>query len=283
MRSIRTIAPLAVGLVALAVAGCQSRPDQTATAAPTPTTGRPPPPAAPHRPRRPAPPPSRGPPRTGDDRRPVAGQDPGAGEDAPGPRRRRPPALAAVAGAGLRRLCQGRDAVPDPVTRRWARPPTTSASATPSGRPPCAWPSPSARAPAASGSSPGSGAPRGATRRHQDEPGAGRSAGSQLPRRPLRYRYGSCLQRPMSAAPAESGRRTRNDAPPPGRSWTQACPPCSSAKRATRERPMPMPGRVAGAPGPWRNGSNRAARSSRGTPAPASSTARSTPRPGRRP
>jgi hypothetical protein len=37
MRSIRTIAPLAVGLVALAVAGCQSRPDQTATDAPAPT------------------------------------------------------------------------------------------------------------------------------------------------------------------------------------------------------------------------------------------------------
>jgi hypothetical protein len=48
MRSIRTIAPLALGLVALAVAGCQSRPEPTTTddptparverAAPTPTT-----------------------------------------------------------------------------------------------------------------------------------------------------------------------------------------------------------------------------------------------------
>jgi hypothetical protein len=37
MRPIRTIAPLALGLVALAVAGCQSRPDQTTTEVPTPT------------------------------------------------------------------------------------------------------------------------------------------------------------------------------------------------------------------------------------------------------
>jgi len=38
MRPIRTIAPLALGLVALAVAGCQRPSDQTTTAAPTPTT-----------------------------------------------------------------------------------------------------------------------------------------------------------------------------------------------------------------------------------------------------
>jgi hypothetical protein len=37
MRPTRTIAPLALGLAALAVAGCQSRPDQTITAVPTPT------------------------------------------------------------------------------------------------------------------------------------------------------------------------------------------------------------------------------------------------------
>jgi hypothetical protein len=37
MRPIRTIAPLALGLVALAVAGCQRPSDQTTTAAPTPT------------------------------------------------------------------------------------------------------------------------------------------------------------------------------------------------------------------------------------------------------
>jgi hypothetical protein len=36
MRPIRTIAPLALGLAALAVAGCQSRPDQPTTPAPTP-------------------------------------------------------------------------------------------------------------------------------------------------------------------------------------------------------------------------------------------------------
>jgi len=36
MRPIRTIAPLALGLVALAVAGCQSRPDQPSAPAPTP-------------------------------------------------------------------------------------------------------------------------------------------------------------------------------------------------------------------------------------------------------
>jgi hypothetical protein len=35
MRPIRTIAPLALGLVALAVAGCQSRPDQPAAPVPT--------------------------------------------------------------------------------------------------------------------------------------------------------------------------------------------------------------------------------------------------------
>jgi hypothetical protein len=37
MRPIRTIAPLALGLIALAVAGCQRPSDQTTTAAPTPT------------------------------------------------------------------------------------------------------------------------------------------------------------------------------------------------------------------------------------------------------
>jgi hypothetical protein len=37
MRPIRTIAPLAVGLVALAVAGCQSQPEPPTPPAPTPT------------------------------------------------------------------------------------------------------------------------------------------------------------------------------------------------------------------------------------------------------
>src|SRR5918992_1197207 len=36
MRPIRTIAPLALGLIALAVAGCQSRPDQPTTPPPPP-------------------------------------------------------------------------------------------------------------------------------------------------------------------------------------------------------------------------------------------------------
>ena len=36
MRPIRTIAPLALGLLALAVAGCQSRPDQPTASAPSP-------------------------------------------------------------------------------------------------------------------------------------------------------------------------------------------------------------------------------------------------------
>jgi hypothetical protein len=38
MRPIRTLAPLALGLVALTVAGCQRPSDPTTTAAPTPTT-----------------------------------------------------------------------------------------------------------------------------------------------------------------------------------------------------------------------------------------------------
>jgi hypothetical protein len=38
MRPIRTLAPLALGLVVLAVAGCQRPSDPTTTAAPTPTT-----------------------------------------------------------------------------------------------------------------------------------------------------------------------------------------------------------------------------------------------------
>ena len=57
MRPIRTLVPLALGLVALAVAGCQSRPDQPAAPAPTPIDR-----AAPTTiPIRQAPPPSRPP------------------------------------------------------------------------------------------------------------------------------------------------------------------------------------------------------------------------------
>jgi hypothetical protein len=47
MRPIRTIAPLALGLIALAVAGCQGRPDQPATPAPTPIQRAAPPTIAP--------------------------------------------------------------------------------------------------------------------------------------------------------------------------------------------------------------------------------------------
>jgi hypothetical protein len=58
MRPIRTIAPLALGLVALAVAGCQSRPDQPSAPAPTQVERAAPATVAPGRQ---APPPSRPP------------------------------------------------------------------------------------------------------------------------------------------------------------------------------------------------------------------------------
>jgi len=58
MRPIRTIAPLALGLAALAVAGCQSRPDQPTPPAPTPIEQAAPPTTAPVRQ---TPPPSRPP------------------------------------------------------------------------------------------------------------------------------------------------------------------------------------------------------------------------------
>ena len=58
MRPIRTIAPLALGLVALAVAGCQSRPDQPAAPIPTRLEQAAPPTTAPARQ---TPPPSRPP------------------------------------------------------------------------------------------------------------------------------------------------------------------------------------------------------------------------------
>ena len=56
-----------------------------------------------------------------DDRRQMAGQNPGAGQDAPGRRRRRPSALAAVAGAGRDLLCRCR-AWPIPAGRPSGRP-----------------------------------------------------------------------------------------------------------------------------------------------------------------
>jgi hypothetical protein len=49
MRPIRTLVPLALGLVALAVAGCQSRPDQPTPPVPTPIEGAAPPTTAPAR------------------------------------------------------------------------------------------------------------------------------------------------------------------------------------------------------------------------------------------
>lgn len=58
MRPIRTIAPLALGLVALTVAGCQSRPDQPSAPAPTQVERAAPTTVAPGRQ---APPPSRPP------------------------------------------------------------------------------------------------------------------------------------------------------------------------------------------------------------------------------
>jgi hypothetical protein len=53
MRPIRTIVPLALGLVALAVAGCQSRPDQPTPPAPTRLEQAAPPTTAPDRQTRP--------------------------------------------------------------------------------------------------------------------------------------------------------------------------------------------------------------------------------------
>ena len=114
MRPIRTIAPLTLGLVALAVAGCQSRPDPPPAPVPTPIERAAPATTAPagqtRRPtgRRPVPPQAQARPGAGDRRRPVAGPDPGVREDAPGRRRRRPPALAALAGAGRDLLCRRR-------------------------------------------------------------------------------------------------------------------------------------------------------------------------------
>jgi hypothetical protein len=49
MRPIRTLVPLALGLVALAVAGCQSRPDQPTPRVPTPIERAAPPTTAPAR------------------------------------------------------------------------------------------------------------------------------------------------------------------------------------------------------------------------------------------
>ena len=76
----------------------------------------------------------------------------------------------------------------------------------------------------------------------------------------------SCTWRDGSRGSAQPlGRKTWNDAPPPARSSSQARPPCSSANRRTRDRPMPTPGECSDdEPGAWRNGSNTASRRSGG-------------------
>jgi hypothetical protein len=51
-----------------------------------------------------------------------------------------------------------------------------------------------------------------------------------------------------------SGRKTRKEAPPPGRSWTQARPPWRLANWVTRARPMPEPGAWSAMLPPWWKG-----------------------------
>lgn len=51
-----------------------------------------------------------------------------------------------------------------------------------------------------------------------------------------------------------SGRKTRKEAPPPGRSWTQARPPWRLANWVTRARPMPEPGAWSAMLRPWWKG-----------------------------
>ena len=62
------------------------------------------------------------------------------------------------------------------------------------------------------------------------------------------------------------------EAPPPGRSSTQARPPWSCANRPTNDRPIPVPGECEDTEGPWRNGSKIASRRCSSTPVPSSST-----------
>ena len=51
-----------------------------------------------------------------------------------------------------------------------------------------------------------------------------------------------------------SGRKTRKEAPPPGRSWTHARPPWRLANWVTRARPMPEPGAWSAMLRPWWKG-----------------------------
>ena len=51
-----------------------------------------------------------------------------------------------------------------------------------------------------------------------------------------------------------AGRKTRKEAPPSGRSWTQARPPWRLANWATRARPIPEPGAWSAILRPWWKG-----------------------------
>ena len=82
------------------------------------------------------------------------------------------------------------------------------------------------------------------------------------------------LARAGRAAP---GSRTLKEQPPPGRSSTQARPPCSSAKLLTSDSPIPTPGACGAAVAPCWNASKTTPRRSGERPGPASSTAISTP------
>ena len=139
MRPIRTIAPVALGLVALAVAGCQRPSDPTTAAAPTPTrvvqvAPTPTHPATPST--SPAPDPR---PET------IVGLWPvktlaQARELQDGVDAGHQPWLlsaesVAVAYARASWACSG------PMWNRWGRAPIRSAPTTASGRPPCTWPS----------------------------------------------------------------------------------------------------------------------------------------------
>jgi hypothetical protein len=149
MRPIRTIAPVALGLVALAVAGCQRPSDPTTAAAPTPTrviqvapTPTPTHPATPptRRPTSPAPKPAPDPrPETIVGLWPVKtltqARELQDGVDAGHQPWLLSPEQVSIAYATAELGLFG------PLQSGWVRPPTRSAPTTASGRPPCTWPS----------------------------------------------------------------------------------------------------------------------------------------------
>jgi hypothetical protein len=155
MRPIRTITLLALGLVALAAAGCQRPSDPTATAAPTPTrVERAAPTTTPTRqdtaPTNPVP-------RPTSDPGPRASLACGRSRPWPRPGSSRTVLMPATS-RGDCRPSRSQSPTPRPswicsrpLRSGWVRPPTRSAPTTVSGRPPCTWPSPSAT-PTASGS-----------------------------------------------------------------------------------------------------------------------------------